>query len=493
MRELEIRFHVPPDSLQSLRQELNRHDAHSTRMIAHYFDTPGDSLGSQQMSLRLRKEGRRWFQTLKAQRSSRGVDRFEHNVALRVPPRKMPVLDIARHDGTEAGARLREVLGGATAEALVERYTTEVTRLACQLPMSGSAVEAALDTGILRSGERQVPICELELEHRSGDIAPLFALAQLWRRHGGLWLDSRSKAIRGATLAKGLVHGTPVKARAPALERDMDASHLLRTVMLSTLEQVLGNASELAAGSSDEEHVHQLRIGVRRLRTVLRELAPLSEGFMSGWEPALSNAFAQLGAIRDDHAVAAAVRPLLERAGAPKLGWRSANTADDPGAIVRADSFQDTLLDLLRWALSEPAWATPKHVPHEARRCLVERLSRLHRQVTRGGEAFEQLPEAEQHQVRKRLKRLRYLAELVSTMWAHKATQRFLRRLSPAQEALGHHNDVTVAAAKFLADAQQDSLSLFAAGYLKAYEAVTARQAHASLAHVTRARCFWKD
>jgi hypothetical protein len=122
MRELEIRFHVPPDSLQSLRQELNRHGARSTRMTAHYFDTPGDALGSQQMSLRLRKEGRRWFQTLKAQRSSSGVDRFEHNVALRVPPGTMPVLDIARYDGTEAGARLREVLGGATAEALVERH-----------------------------------------------------------------------------------------------------------------------------------------------------------------------------------------------------------------------------------------------------------------------------------------------------------------------------------------------------------------------------------
>jgi CHAD domain-containing protein len=113
--------------------------------------------------------------------------------------------------------------------------------------------------------------------------------------------------------------------------------------------------------------------------------------------------------------------------------------------------------------------------------------------VTRGGEAFEQLPEEEQHQVRKRLKRLRYLAELVGAMWAHKATQRYLRRLSPAQDALGHHNDVTVAAAKFLADAQQDPMSLFAAGYLKAHEAVTARQAHAALARVTLARCFWKD
>jgi inorganic triphosphatase YgiF len=493
MRELEIRFHVPPDSLQSLRQELNRHGARSTRMTAHYFDTPGDALGSQQMSLRLRKEGRRWFQTLKAQRSSSGVDRFEHNVALRVPSGTMPVLDIARHDDTEAGARLRAVLGSATAEALVERYTTDVTRLACQLPMPGAAVEAALDIGILRSGERQQPICELELEHRSGDTATLFALARLWRRHGGLRPDARSKAMRGATLARDLGYGTPVKARAPALQRGMDSARLLRTVMLSTLDQVLGNASELAAGSSDQEHVHQLRVGVRRLRTVLRELAPLSEVFEPGWEPALSDSFARLGAIRDDHAVAAAVRPLLERAGAPKLAWCPANLADDPGAIVRADSFQDTLLDLLSWALSEPNSAAPKHAPHEARRCLVERLTRLHRQVTRGGEVFEQLPEAEQHQVRKRLKRLRYLAELVGAMWAHKATQRYLRRLSPAQDALGHHHDVTVAAAKFLADAQHEPLSLFAAGYLKAHEAVTARQAHAALAKVTLARCFWKD
>jgi inorganic triphosphatase YgiF len=492
MRELEIRFHVPPDSLQSLRQELRRHGARLTRMTAHYFDTPGDALSGRQMSLRLRKEGRRWFQTLKTERSS-SVDRFEHNVALRVLSGTMPVLDIARHDGTEAGARLREVLGGATAEALVERCTTDVTRLACQLPTPGATVEAALDMGIFCSGERRQPICELELEHRSGDIATLFALARLWRRHGGLWLDARPKAMRGATLVKGLAHGTPVRARAPVLERDMDGSRLLRTVMLSTLDQVLGNASELAAGSSDPEHVHQLRVGVRRLRTVLRELAPLSEGFESGWGPALSDSFAQLGAIRDDHTVAVAVRPLLERAGAPKLAWCPVDAVDDPGTVVRADSFQDTLLDLLRWALSEPASAAPKHAPREARRCLVERLSRLHRQVTRGGKAFEQLPEAKQHQVRKRLKRLRYLAEWAGAMWAHKAMQRYLRRLLPAQDALGHHHDVTVAAAKFLADAQQDPLSLFAAGYLKAYEAVTARQAHAALAQVTRARCFWKD
>ena len=43
--------------------------------------------------------------------------------------------------------------------------------------------------------------------------------------------------------------------------------------MHECLEQVLVNASEIAAGSSDAEHVHQLRVGIRRLRTAMRELA----------------------------------------------------------------------------------------------------------------------------------------------------------------------------------------------------------------------------
>jgi CHAD domain-containing protein len=298
--------------------------------------------------------------------------------------------------------------------------------------------------------------------------------------------------MRGATPVKGRAHGMPVTARTPDLTRAMDGSRLLRTMMLSTLDQVLCNGSELAAGSADPEHVHQLRVGVRRLRTVLQELAPLSDGLEPGWEAVLSAAFAQLGAIRDNDAVAAAVRPLLERAGAPKLSWcPTASVAQDPGAIVRAKAFQDTLRALQCWSLAEPATAATKLAPKAARRCLVQRLTRLHQQVTRDGKKFERLPEAQQHRVRKRLKRLRYLAELVSALWPRKATQRYLRMLSPAQDALGHHNDVCVAAAKFLADAQQDPQSLFAAGYLNAHEAVTARQAHAALAQMARARPFW--
>lgn len=38
MSELELKFQVPEDTVPSLQLELQRHGAHRTRMIAHYFD-----------------------------------------------------------------------------------------------------------------------------------------------------------------------------------------------------------------------------------------------------------------------------------------------------------------------------------------------------------------------------------------------------------------------------------------------------------------------
>lgn len=72
--------------------------------------------------------------------------------------------------------------------------------------------------------------------------------------------------------------GPPVKARPPVLTHDMSGHAVAQAAVCAALDKVLGNASEVGAGSGDEEHVHQLRIGLRRLRTALRELGPLAEG-----------------------------------------------------------------------------------------------------------------------------------------------------------------------------------------------------------------------
>ncbi|HYS13886.1 MAG TPA: CYTH domain-containing protein, partial [Burkholderiaceae bacterium] len=76
MSELELKFQVPADVVASLRAELRRHRARSVRLVAHYYDTPDFALAQRGLSLRLRHEGRRWVQTLKAEGRS-SVERLE--------------------------------------------------------------------------------------------------------------------------------------------------------------------------------------------------------------------------------------------------------------------------------------------------------------------------------------------------------------------------------------------------------------------------------
>ena len=491
MNELELKFQVPAQALKSLQAELARHGARTERMVARYFDTADGALAQSGLSLRLRREGRRWVQTLKAEGAS-VVHRLEHNVPLRVAAGSRPELDLARHDGDEAGAALRRALADADAGSVVERYGSDVSRRFCDLQTPTGVVEAALDLGAIKAGDHEAAVCELELEHKAGDTDALFAVAEAWSRHGSLWLNTLSKSARGARLAEGREHGPAKKADTPKLEGQMSGDELLRAVMRSALDQILVNASEVAAGSVDADHVHQLRVGMRRLRTALRELGCLAGGADPAWEDGLSRTFALLGQVRDNETVAQAVRPLLEQVDAPKLQWDAPASKVEAGATVRDAAFQATLIDLLGFAMRAQGDGEPKTSHAQAMEYISERLSKLHKRIARAGKRFKKLPPEDQHKVRKRLKRLRYLSEFVEPLWNEKAVGRYLKHLRPAQDALGHHNDVAVAMNKFREDAARDPAALFAAGYLQAHLQTTARSAHAALQEVGKARRFWK-
>lgn len=490
MSELELKFQVPEETLPSLLLELGRHGVRSGRMLARYFDTNDGLLARHGLSLRLRKEGRRWVQTLKASGDS-AVHRLEHNVPLRVQSGLQPALDPGLHDTTEAGARLADLLSRADAPVLAERFTVEVWRRLSDVQVSGAVIEASLDRGTIKAGGLSAPICELELEYKSGDPQALFALAKTWSGHGGLWLNTLSKSQRGSALAHGQAHAPPLNVGAPQLNRQLSGEGLFRAVLRSALDQVLAHASEVASGNVGEEPIHQLRVGLRRLRTALRDLAPLSRGVDDAWATPLSAAFTRLGEVRDNETVARAVRPLLEKAGAPKLEWAASAVRPDPVATVRDAWFQATLLDLLGFLHRDEVGASP--MPQaQALKLIRQRLSKLHKQVALGGERFEQLPLQEQHRVRKRLKRLRYLVGFFQPLWPGRGARRYLARLGPAQDAIGRHNDIAVALENFRRDAEQDPKALFAVGYLQACLGNTARASRAALMRVTDRSRFWK-
>jgi inorganic triphosphatase YgiF len=497
--EIEFKFCIPPERLQAVEAAMRRGALQRTRLQARYLDTPAGALAAAGMVLRLRKEGPRWVQTVKAAGDG-PLQRWEHNVDL--GPQMgddAPAADPQRHAGTPVGDRLLAALRDADGP-LRESYATDIERLTRELRSGGATVELALDTGAIRAhgadgALREAPVCELELELVRGDVGGLVALAQAWSQRHGLWFSTVSKAERGERLLHGIDAVPAVKAAPmPPSFAGLDGRALQQATIAHCQAQILPNASELAAGSRDDEQVHQLRIGLRRLRTALRELDALAPGLDPAWEAPLVEAFRALGAQRDRALVLAQTQAALAAAGAPPIDMGAdADAVDDPGAAARAPAFQAVLVALIGHGAMPPdsAAALGLNAP-EALRHLRDRLRKLHRQVLRDGERFEALDAEAQHRVRKRLKRLRYLAEFAAPLFRPKAAGRYLGRLRPAQDTLGLFNDEAVALSLYRARTKQDARAWFAVGWLQARHEDAGGEAQRALQRLRRrAVPFW--
>ena len=270
--ETELKFQVPPGRRAALRRAVATPRVERTRLQAVYADTPDHRLAAAGLALRLRKEGRVWVQTLKG-RGDGLMQRLEHEVPL--PPQAgVPALDASRHAGTPAGALLEAALGADG--TLAPLYRTDIQRLHRRVRHAGAVIEIAYDVGRIVAGSQSLAVDEIEFELISGPPEALPALAARWVQRHGLWWDVRTKSERGFRLALDLHRVPAVKAAAmtgpPASDR-----HAAWQAMLSAgLAHALPNAAEIAAGTGGPEHLHQLRVALRRLRTALSLFADWS-------------------------------------------------------------------------------------------------------------------------------------------------------------------------------------------------------------------------
>jgi triphosphatase len=482
MTEIELKFQVPAARREALGRAVATATATRVSLRARYFDTADRRLGHAGLALRVRKEGRRWVQTLKG--AGDGIwQRLEHEVPLRVAPGVQPVADPALHDGTEAGDALRRALGDGELQAT---YGTEVMRTQRLLRAPGCVVELAFDQGALIAGERRWPLCELELELKGGDAAALVAVAARWVQRFGLTLDTRTKAERGERLARGQRLGAPVKAQALALPADVDCDSALRRVVGNCLQQVLGNASDLAHEDDTEpEHLHQLRVGLRRLRTALRELGPLVPDLPADWGEGLSTLFGRLGSARDRDALAQTLLPALQKAGADDLQLPVIEAEPAAQIALRETGTTQLWLQLAAFAAGSAA-SDQAFVP-----AVRQRLARLFKQVRADAARFDVLDDTARHRLRKRVKRLRYLSEFVGALFRPRRLRAFLKQLAPAQEALGDFNDVCVARALFKDAADDDPMAMFALGWLAHERDDAIARCSRALARLRRARPYW--
>jgi len=276
--------------------------------------------------------------------------------------------------------------------------------------------------------------------------------------------------------------------------RRLDGATMLRRMVASCLDQIQANAGEIARGSAEVEHVHQLRVGLRRLRSVARGMKRFATRLPEGWEAAIKPVFAALGESRDRHVLATDIAPRLQRAGAPMFDLPPASPADAKAIqdLVRGAAFQGVVARLQSFANASSADDADRAARGSGLAALVRRLRQLARQVTRDARRFEELPFARQHGLRKRLKRLRYLAEFAAAAFDRDEVDAWLKKVSPAQDALGAYIDDVQAGVRFAALAATQPGAWFALGWLRSREKQSVRAGRKALERLRRSTAFWE-
>lgn len=196
--ELEIKYAV--NDLQLLdcmlcdpmiREKMNDGAYRNIRMETTYYDTQDGSLSARKWTYRLRRENERSVITLKTpgEGYARGEWEWEGEY-----------LDEAPEHLIAAGApeELRTLLDTA---GLTIACGASFTRIAAELTLDGAACELCGDIGWLTGGGKREPLCELELELKSGSAEAMLAFAGALAEKYGLREEKNSKFARARALA----------------------------------------------------------------------------------------------------------------------------------------------------------------------------------------------------------------------------------------------------------------------------------------------------
>lgn len=462
-REVELKLELTrredADALAGDRglRRATRGRARTQRLRSVYWDTADLALHRRGVGLRVRDGGRARLQTVKGPVSpSVGLFERREDEAPVAGPEPDPAA--VRDPALRAALEAETVQRGATLEPVVE---TEFRRTSRVLVRDGAEIDLCVDVGEVRTARGARPILEVELELRGGGPEALYALALELLERTPLRVGHIGKAERGFAMLTGEV-ATPSKARPLELPPHATLDALLGAALAEGQRQVSANV-EAAAHGADPEGVHQLRVGVRRLRSLLslfREVlppeavAPLREELR--W---LGRA---LGPARD---LDVFLEERLERLAARRPDDGALKRLRDEARAAREEAYRDVrealagprfarlLLTLGRF-VADRGWRAQPLSEGSARlffpgaevgRALLARrwkkTRRRARVLRRGAEA----PVPALHELRIECKKLRYASEFLAPLFPGRAPARFARRLSRLQDRLGHLNDAATA------------------------------------------------
>lgn len=439
--EIEIKLAGAPPALRKAFASLGGGAPRAEATVSAYYDTADARLWRRGFTLRLRAAGGAHELTLK-RASGAALARGEWTARVAEP---------APHIGLLPADSPRAEIGAVLPEELERAFVSEIARRKKRIEAGGARVEAVLDEGRIAGGGRERAVAEIELELLEGPLADMLKCARALLAAHELHIGTVSKAARGRALVADAP--TPAaKAERPVFSRSGPLSAAVRAIVSQTAAHIVGNLAAAADGR-DTEGVHQLRVGLRRLRTLL---ALLPEGVLPrppGFAGEARRALRALGPARDLDVFIAETLPPVARAnpGTPELArlaalaeTRARAAYDDVRALLAGRRFNLFLIDLLLLAEGEPA---PEGAAAETAPAALAGplLRKRYRKVIRAGRGFEALSPPERHAARIALKKLRYACDYFQSLYPRKAARRWLAAMAKLQDALGRLNDAAVA------------------------------------------------
>lgn len=508
--ETELKLAIDPGDVARLLQHSMLYGvaAAPEALSSVYFDTPERKLWKAGLSLRVRRIGSRHIQTIKASAPAAndhfGLSRieWEHDIGGGEPDRSL-----------FGGTPLEEMIG---ADELLPLFETRVERVVRTIGEGDSFVEVSIDRGEIRAGDRRLPVSEIEIESKSGDVRRVFDMALSLCRTLPLCLMTESKSARGYELADG--HETsPGKARRVSLSAGLSVKAAFHAVGQECLRHLAANISPLRE-ATDETALHQLRVAIRRLRAAMSLFNDVLQDPESGEVKSQLKEMASLfGEARNLEVFAAEVarlisenphepgfRDLYARLDARKdEAYRRARyTASSPG-------FHHTLLHVAQW-LAVGSWTNGDGLQRVAPEppivdLAAAEMTRRRKAIMRAARDVDGLDTAALHKLRIQVKKLRYACEFFDALFRHKKRKKaYLAGVIDLQTALGRLNDLTVQRSLVFTlapSAAQPGLNGddtgFAAGFVRGLQVSHGgplrKAAKKKCARFRAARPFWRE
>ena len=189
-REFELKYAATAAAQQAIREAFG--DFRTIRMETTYFDTPDGALAARHVTLRLRKENEDCVCTMKTPLPDGSRGEWECRAS-----------DILSGVETLCNLGAPKDLCNLASRGVVAVCGAKFTRLAAEISTADGMAELAIDSGILLGGGKEVPLCEVEIEHKSGSDQSTIDLATVIAVRFGLAQEKRSKFRRALDLAKG--------------------------------------------------------------------------------------------------------------------------------------------------------------------------------------------------------------------------------------------------------------------------------------------------